>query len=108
MCTAPAVWPQMITEFWMFFKYSAEKGALVVGAERSMTQRWRFDIVPELVACAADAGSSRWRSAWFVTMVLVVAESDGRRTPGPSGMPSDATSSSIFFVDVRGSTGFCA
>lgn len=77
----------------MFFRYSAEKGAFVVGAERSITQRCRFEIVPELVACDAVAGNLRCRPVCFVMMTFVACESDGLRTPGPSGMPS-ATSSS--------------
>lgn len=52
----------MMNEFLMFFKYNAENGALAVGAERSITQCCRFDIVPELVAWDAAAGSLICRS----------------------------------------------
>jgi hypothetical protein len=78
----------MINEFLIFLKYNAENGALAVGAERSTTQCCKFAIVPELVAWEAVAGSLRCSSLWFVMVTLVVCDSDGLRTPGPSCMPS--------------------
>lgn len=77
----------------MFLRYSAEKGAVAVGAERSITQRCRFDIVPELVACDAVAGSLRCRPVCFVMVTFVACERDGLRTLGPSDMPSSTFSS---------------
>lgn len=96
MCTAPATCPQIITESLMFLRYKAAKGApLVVGAERSTTQRCRLDSVPELVACAADVGRMMCRSSCFEIVILVAWEKDGVRMPVPlRSMPSCCSSSS--------------
>lgn len=62
MCIAPATWPQMTRESVMFLRYRAANGVeLAVAAERSTMQRWRLEIVPELVACEAAAGATMCR-----------------------------------------------
>jgi hypothetical protein len=83
----------MINESLMSLKYKAEKGALVVGADKSNTQCRMLDIVPELVAWDAVIGNRRCRPLWFATVIFVAAENDGFRIPGPSCMPSATTSS---------------
>jgi hypothetical protein len=79
----------------MPLRYSAEKGAPVVGADKSITLCRTFKIVPELVAWDAVVGNRRCRPSWFAMMTFVAVENDGLRIPGPSWMPS-ATSSSMW------------
>lgn len=57
ICVAPATVPQTMTDFWMFFRYSADNGEIPVGALRSTRQSVKLDSVPELVACEAEAGA---------------------------------------------------
>jgi hypothetical protein len=83
----------MINESLMSLKYNAEKGAVAVGADKSITQCRMFNIVPELVAWDAEGGNRRCRSVWFATVTFVAVENDGWRIPGPSCMPSATTSS---------------
>jgi hypothetical protein len=85
----------MMSEFLMFLRYSAEKGAVRVGAERSITLCWRLEIVPELVAWDAVEGSLRCRFLWCVMVTFVAFKRGGRCTPGPSSIPSVMFSSTL-------------
>ena len=97
MCIAPATWPQTMSEFLMFLRYKAAKGApFAVGGERSTMHLRRFDTVPELVvAWEADGGRMTWRSSCFDMVTLVAFEKDGLRIPVPPFIPSIPSSSTL-------------
>jgi hypothetical protein len=69
----------------MFLRYRTSNGApVLVGGERSTTQRCMFETVPELVACDVEGGRMMCRPECFDIVTRVDEENEGRRMPVPT------------------------